>query len=52
MHAPASASGTVAGSPSAMASNAPRKGATEKYAPVRAVPRWRRPTTNSVKLTP
>lgn len=41
------------GSPSKpTASSAPQNGATEKYAPVRAVPRWRSATTNKVKPTP
>ena len=30
----------------------PNSGATEKYAPVRAVPRSRSATTNSTRLTP
>ena len=34
------------------ASAAPKKSATEKYAPVRAVPRWRSATTNSTRLMP
>ena len=36
----------------AIASTAPMKGANEKYAPVRAVPRWRRPSMNMTRLTP
>ena len=31
---------------------APKKGAREKYAPVRAVPRWRSATTKRARLTP
>ena len=31
---------------------APIKGAVEKYAPVRAAPRWRNPSTKSARLTP
>ncbi len=30
----------------------PNSGATKKYAPVRAVPRFRRATTNKIRLTP
>lgn len=28
------------------------KGGSEKYAPVRAVPRWRKPSTNEARLNP
>jgi hypothetical protein len=35
-----------------MATIAPIKGTSEKYAPVRAVPRWRRPSTERTRLTP
>ena len=31
---------------------APKKGAVEKYAPVRAAPRPRKASTNSTRLTP
>ena len=37
---------------SAMARIAPKNGATEKYAPVRAVPSSRNPTTNNARLAP
>ena len=44
---------SVMGSPNmAIASTAPTKGAVEKYAPVRAVPRWRKASTNKTKLKP
>src|SRR5215467_9333352 len=52
-HEPGSARGHVIGSLSkGTAIAAPIKGAVEKYAPVRAVPRWRNPSTKSVRLTP
>ena len=34
------------------ASTAPKNGATEKYAPARALPRWRSAITNRTRLTP
>lgn len=50
---PAMSSLADSGSPSMRtARTAPTKGASEKYAPVRAVPRWRNPRTNMARLTP
>ena len=45
-------SGTVNGSPIAIARIAPKNGAIEKYAPARAVPMWRSATMNSTRLMP
>ena len=42
----------VKGSPISNANTAPTNGAIEKYAPVRAAPRWRKATTNNTKLKP
>jgi hypothetical protein len=49
---PETTNGRVIVSPKAMARTAPKKGATEKYAAVRAVPKFRNPITNRAKLMP
>jgi len=51
--APAAKSLELMGSSrNAIERTAPKNGATEKYAPVRAVARWRSPMTKSAKLAP
>ena len=50
--APATRSDGVSASPRRKASPAPKNGAVEKYAPVRAVPSRRSARTNSTRLTP
>ena len=46
--APAITRSGPTGAPSIPLSTAPTKGALEKHTPVRALPRWRRPTTKIV----
>ena len=52
MRMPAATSHSVIALPSMMIkSSAPMKGTIEKYAPVCAVPRWRRPSMKSPRLS-